>query len=164
MAFRHDAATRVYRIVHGRSPPFDGSGTYRWGSRWISPGRQVVHAAETYALAVLENLVHWQTNALLPALVCVEATIPADMQQEQVDDVDPRPLGTLDHAATRAYGDNWHDRRRTAILWVPSAVSPYERNVLFNQAHEDFTMIEIAAPVSAVVDRRLVRKSGGGGG
>jgi len=58
----------------------------------------------------------------------------------------------------------WHDRRRTAILWVPSAVSPYERNVLFNQAHEDFTMIEIAAPVSAVVDRRLVRKSGGGGG
>ena len=162
MASRPDAAIRVYRIVHSRYPPFDGSGTYRWGSRWISPGRQVVHAAETYALAVLENLVHWQTNALPSALVCVEATIPADMQQEQVDDVDPRALGSLHHTDTRAHGDDWYDRRRTAVLWVPSAVSPYERNVLFNQAHEDFNKIEVAAPVPAVVDRRLVRKVGGG--
>ena len=35
--------TRVYRIVSPKYPPFDGSGTYRWGSRWISQGRYVVH-------------------------------------------------------------------------------------------------------------------------
>lgn len=163
MAFRPDP-TRVYRIVHSRYPPFDGSGTYQWGSRWIGPGRQVVHAGETYALAVLENLVHWQTNALPPALICVEAAIPADMQQEQVDDIDPRTLGSLDTAATRAYGDDWYDQRRAAVLWVPSAVSPYERNVLFNQRHEDFNMIAVAAPVPAVVDRRLSRESGSGAG
>ena len=164
MAFRPDGATRVYRIVHSRFPPFDGSGTYRWGSRWVSPGRQVVHAAETYALAVLENLVHWQTNVLPSALVCVEATIPAGMQQEQVNDVDPRALGSFDHEATRAHGDDWYDRRRTAVLWVPSAVSPYERNILFNQTHVDFNKVEVAAPVRAVLDRRLLQESSSGGG
>ncbi|MCY3837358.1 MAG: RES domain-containing protein, partial [Gammaproteobacteria bacterium] len=137
------------------------TGTFRvrWGSRWISPGRQVVHAAETYALAVLENLVHWQTSALPQALVCVEATIPADTQQEQVDDVDPRALDSLHHAVTRASGDDWYDRRRTAVLWVPSAVSPYERNILFNQTHKDFNNVEVATPVPAVLDRRLVQES-----
>jgi len=162
MAFRPDSATRVYRIVQSRYPPFDGSGAYRWGSRWISPGRQVVHAAETYALAVLENLVHWQTNALPPGLVCIQAAIPADLRHEQIDDIDPRALGSLDYANTRAYGDDWYDRGRTAVLWVPSAVSPYERNVLFNQAHEDFDMVEVAAPVPTVVDHRLLREFGSG--
>ena len=64
MASPPDRATRVYRIVSPRYPPFDGSGTHRWGSRWISPGQYVVHAAQSYALAVLENLVHWQTSAV----------------------------------------------------------------------------------------------------
>ena len=42
--------TRAYRIVSPRYPPFDGTGTHRWGSRWVSPGRWVVHAAETYSV------------------------------------------------------------------------------------------------------------------
>ena len=58
MASPPDEHTRAYRIVSPQYPPFDGSGTYRWGSRWVSPGHYVVHAAESYALAVLENLVH----------------------------------------------------------------------------------------------------------
>ena len=69
MVFRSDAAKPAYRIVRDRYPPFDGGGSFRWGSRWTGPGRWVVHAAETFALAVLENLVHWQTVALPPSLV-----------------------------------------------------------------------------------------------
>ena len=54
MASRPDTSfIRAYHIVSPKYPPFDGSGTYRYGSRWISPGRRVVHAAETYSLAVL---------------------------------------------------------------------------------------------------------------
>ena len=86
------------------------------------------------------------------------------MQQEQVNDVDPRALGSFDHEATRAHGDDWYDRRRTAVLWVPSAVSPYERNILSNQTHVDFNKVEVAAPVRAVLDRRLLQESSSGGG
>jgi hypothetical protein len=44
-----------------------------------------VHAAESYALAVLENLVHWQTTSLPPKLVCVKVEIPDELEQEEVE-------------------------------------------------------------------------------
>lgn len=156
MVFRPEAAKDVYRIVQGRYPPFDGTGTYLWGSRWVSPGRHVVHAAETYALAVLENLVHWQTNSLPRGLVYVRARIPGDIAQEEAETVDAATLASLDYEETRVQGDRWYDDGRTAVLWVPSAVSPYERNVLFNQRHPDFGEVGVSPPVRAAVDPRLV--------
>ena len=50
MASRLERVKYAYRIVSSRYPPFDGAGAHRWGSRWVSPGRQVVHAAETMRL------------------------------------------------------------------------------------------------------------------
>lgn len=157
MVFRPEAPRHAYRIVHERYPPFDGGGAYRWGSRWIGPGRWVIHAAETYALAVLENLVHWQTSALPPRLVCVRVTIPAGLEQERIDEFDRAALTANDFASTRTLGNQWYDRGRTSVLWVPSAVSPYESNVLFNQCHADFPRIEAVPPISARVDPRLTR-------
>jgi hypothetical protein len=52
----------------------------------------VVHAAETYALAVLENLVHWQSGTLPRDLVCVQIAIPGDVARELADEVDPAVL------------------------------------------------------------------------
>ena len=157
MVFRPDAPRHAYRIVHEHYPPFDGGGAYRWGSRWVGPGRLVIHAAETYALAVLENLVHWQTSALPPRLVCVRVTIPAGLEQERIDEFDRAASTSNDFASTRTLGNQWHDRGRTSVLWVPSAVSPYESNVLFNQRHADFPQIVTAPPISARVDPRLTR-------
>jgi RES domain-containing protein len=148
----------AYRIVSHRYPPFDGTGTHRWGSRWISPGRWVVHAAETYALAVLENLVHWQTSALPPTLVCVEVKIPNDLDQEQLDRVDAPVSAQNDYVASRAIGDEWYDRGETAVLWVPSVISPYESNILFNQRHRDFSRIVVGDPTRAHMDPRLRSK------
>lgn len=147
--------TPAYRIVSPKYPPFDGGGAQRWGSRWISPGRWVVHAAETYALAVLENLVHWQTTSLPTTLVCVEVGIPDDLEQEQLDAVDMPASTPGNFSACRAIGDDWYDRGDSAVLWVPSAVSPYESNVLFNQHHDDFRHIVVHDAIPAHVDPRL---------
>ena len=155
MASRLESVKYAYRIVSSRYPPFDGAGAYRWGSRWVSPGRQVVHAAESYALAVLENLVHWQSGTLPRNLVCVQVAIPDDVAQERADDVDAALLRANDHRATRRIGDNWYDRGDTAVLWVPSVVSPYEFNVLCNQLHVDFSRIVVGEPTPARVDARL---------
>lgn len=155
MASLRKTYTRAYRIVSPKYPPFDGTGTHRWGSRWISPGRWVVHAAETYALAVLENLVHWQTSALPPTLVCVEVKIPDELDQEELDPIDAPVLTENDYAASRAIGDEWYDRGETAVLWVPSVASPYESNILFNQRHRNFSQIVVGHPIPAHVDPRL---------
>ncbi len=113
-----------------------------------------MHAAETYALAVLENLVHWQTSALPPSLGCVEVKIPDEIEQEQLDPIDASVLAENDYTASRAIGDEWYDRSETAVLWVPSIVSPYESNILFNQRHRDFGKIVVGHPTPAHVDPR----------
>jgi len=103
MASRFDGAFTAYRIVRADLPAFEGAGAHRWGARWTSPGRYVIHAPESYALAVLENLVHF--NLAAP------------------------------YSARRKYGDRWYDAERSAVLVVPSVLSPYECNVLINQRH-----------------------------
>ena len=72
----------LYRVVSSKFPPFDGTGAQKYGSRWVDPGRLVVHAASAYSLAILENIVHWRTPKLVPSLVCVVATIPNSVIQE----------------------------------------------------------------------------------
>ena len=115
----------------------------------------MVHAAETYALAVLENLVHWQSGTLPRDLVCVQIAIPGDVAQELADEVDPALLLAHDYRATRRIGDDWYDCGDTAVLWVPSAASPYESNALCNQLHADFSRIVVGEPTPARVDARL---------
>ena len=158
MAYRPDTSfIRAYRIVSPKYPPFDGSGTYRYGSRWISPGRRVVHAAETYSLAVLENLVHWQASTLPPTLVTVTVDIPDSVKQEKLDHSHLPTSALNDYTEYRAIGDDWYDRGETALLWVPSTVSPVESNLLFNQEHIDFSLIIVHGPLPARIDPRLWR-------
>lgn len=157
MASPPSHVTRVYRIVSPKYPPFDGSGTHRWGSRWVSPGNTVVHAAESYALAVLENLVHWQTSALPGSLVCVTAEILDNLEQEELERVDLPKAKPNDYALYREIGDDWYDRGETAVLWVPSVVSPVESNILINQSHKDFAKIRVQKAIPARIDLRLVK-------
>ena len=158
MASRPDTSfIRAYHIVSPKYPPFDGSGTYRYGSRWISPGRRVVHAAETYSLAVLENLVHWQISTLPPALVVVTVDIPDTVEQERIDHSHLPTSALNDYTQYRAIGDDWYDRGKTALLWAPSTVSPVESNLLFNQEHIDFSLIVVRDPLPARIDPRLWR-------
>jgi len=157
MASLPDRAFRVYRIVSSQYPPFDGSGTHRWGSRWISPGQHVVHTAESYALAVLENLVHWQTSVIPRSLLCVAADIPDRIEQEELQRDDLPRTKPDDYAACREIGDDWYQRGDTAVLWVPSVVSPVETNILINQTHADFANITAREPMPARIDPRLQR-------
>lgn len=155
MASQPDNAWRVYRIVSKRYPPFDGGGAYRVGSRWVSPGRMVVHTAESYALAVLESLVHWRTSSVPPGLVCVTADIPDSVDQEELSRRSMPRSKTSDYARYRAIGDEWFDRGDTVALWVPSVISPHEYNVLINQHHPDFAKLKVRKAVPAQIDPRL---------
>ena len=118
----------------------------------------MVHAAETYALAVLENLIHWQTSTLPPTLVCVEIQIPDEIEQEQLDRTDMPSDPASEYSKYRVIGDDWYERGETAVLWVPSVASPFESNVLFNQQHRDFSQIRVSDPIPARVDPRLLRQ------
>ena len=70
-----------------------------------------------------------------------------------------RTLGTRD--ALQAIGRAWLEEGRSAVLAVPSAVVPAERNYLINPRHPDFARIVIGVPKALDVDVRLLRNLSG---
>jgi RES domain-containing protein len=55
-------------------------------------------------------------------------------------------------------GAAWVRAGRTAVLVVPSAIVPQERNVLLNPAHRDFRGIRLGAPEAFSFDPRLWKR------
>jgi RES domain-containing protein len=146
----------AFRIADRRYPPFDGGGAYKWGSRWCTPGRQIIHAASSYALAVLENVVHFNLGEVPPAQVFVEISIPTRCSRRVVQ---PGELSGWDasypNGVSEVYGDEWYDAQRSAVLIVPSVLSPFEQNILINQMHPDTRRNTISKPQPVILDGRL---------
>jgi RES domain-containing protein len=115
----------------------------------------VIHTA--YALALPENLVHWNATALPRGMRCVVATIPAKISRTVLDRTALPGWDRDDYGISQAYGDAWYDSAEVAVLVVPSMLSPYESNVLINQRHTDTGGIRMTAEQSAIMDPRLAR-------
>ena len=134
---------------------FDGEGARRTGGRWNSPGRAVVYAADSPALAMLEMLVHVEAS-LMPHYV----VIPVRFRDDQTTAVDAAslPPGWGAHpgpAALRRIGDAWLARAASLALRVPAAVVPFGWSYLLNPAHPDFADLEIGEPAGFRLDARL---------
>ncbi len=156
MAFRCEGELIAYRLGHADYPILDGGGAFKYGSRWCTPGRYIVHAASAYALAVLENVVHWRVAALPPQMQFVRVSIPAATSRDVLETNALRGWDAYPYGPSRTYGDAWYDRMESAVLVVPSVLSPFEPNVLINQRHPEFASISASEPAPAVLDPRLL--------
>ena len=128
--------TTVWRICRRPFADLSGDGARLYGGRWNTPGRPLIYAAETAALAVLEVRVHLDLDwDMLPddyVLVAIDtAAIVAETIHEPPDD--PQTIG-----------DAWIEFRRSALLRVPSWIVPKSYNVLINPAHPDALSINSA--------------------
>ena len=163
MVSRFEGELIAYRIVRKGLPPFDGAGAYRWGGRWTGPGRYVIHAAESYALAVLESLVHFNLGELPPSLIVVRLRIPDTVSREVLK---PELLrgwqASQPNPVSQDFGDRWYGEQRSAVLVVPSVLSPFEHNLLINQAHPQTRSISVGEPLPATMDERLLEILRGG--
>ena len=116
------------------------------GARWTSPGRRVIYAAETYAGALLEILVH-ASGSVPKSQGYIEIEIPSGLSIEEITQDDVPRWDSPSFEATRAFGDRWYDERRTPVLIVPSVVTQVERNVLINQEHPEFPLVRASQGV-----------------
>jgi RES domain-containing protein len=150
---------RAFRIADRRHPIFDGTGTKLTGGRWNSPGRRVIYAAETFAGALLEVLVHANLGRVPRTHAVIEITIPEPVS---IETVRPEAIPGWDAAeqiASRKFGDRWLQELRSAVLLVPSFVAHgRERNVLINAEHDDFGRITASEPEELLWDDRLFRR------
>ena len=158
MVSRHSGGLRAFRIADMRHPIFDGTGAMLHGARWNSQGRRIVYAAETYAGALLEILVH-ASGSVPKGQGYIEIEIPAGLHVEEIAPEDVPRWDSPSFEASRKFGDRWYDERRTPVAIVPSVVTLFERNVLINQEHPDFAKIRASQPQPVRWDSRLWKKA-----
>lgn len=151
---------RVWRIGKHPHPVFDATGAMLYGARWNAPGRPVIYAATTFALAVLEVLAHAQIGKTPPGLRVVEIDIPVDIAIENLEPAALPGWDAADYGAAQQFGNHWIDEARTAVLLVPSVLSPSERNVVLNPRHPDFPRITASPENNLELDERLQRLFG----
>jgi RES domain-containing protein len=147
----------VWRLCKRRHAALDGEGARLAGGRWNSRGTAVVYASETLSLAALELLVHCDPALLPDDLVAIAIEIPDGVSARRLE---AAALGRAwrRHPAPESLariGDQWARDRTSAILSVPSAVVPGERNVLLNPVHPDFRRIRARRPERFALDPRL---------
>ncbi len=133
---------RVWRLCCRPYTRVDGEGARIAGGRWNSPGRPVVYASAHLSLAVLEVMVHLEVGY---------EDLPNDYVSQEIDV--PDILKTLSLKVDRidiyntseaqAYGDRWLNSGVAAVLDVPSAVVPKERNICLDPNHPDFKRVKV---------------------
>jgi len=140
-------AWRLARRID-RETAFTGIGSFRFGGRWNSAGRYAVYVSASLATAALEIMVHAGVAAAIPNdEIAIRVVIPDKLRVQYVDLSDlPPDWQEPNHPACTALGDRWLASKRTAVLSVPSAVVPLERNLVLNPQHDDFAQINVSDP------------------
>lgn len=153
---------RVYRIVQKahRAHDLSGTGAYRFGGRWNSPGTYMLYTSENRSLAMLEVLVHFDQDLF-----------PADMYVMEIEIDDSAPLHVFperslpenwrahENISLKETGDTIMQQMKYAGIVVPSAVLPSERNVLLNPLFKGYQdLIKISAIELIQPDERLLKK------
>lgn len=152
----------VYRICKTElvRNAFDGEGSFRYGGRWNSRGTRIIYTAGNLSLAALEMVVHLDDDSMLLEYSYIPAEVPSELIL-CVEDFrrlpenwshSPAPL------AAQRIGDDWAREMPSAVLEVPTAVVPLEKNYLLNPAHLDFSKIVLGEVKKFEFDERL-RKS-----
>jgi RES domain-containing protein len=146
----------AYRIADARHPIFDPTGAMLHGGRWNSIGRRVIYAAETYAGALLEVLVHGNLSQPPRNHRVVRIHIPEEVAIETIGIDQIKGWDAEDMTASQAFGDVWFESNRTAVLRVPSVITRgQENNLVLNADHSEFAGIVANEPEPVHWDQRL---------
>jgi RES domain-containing protein len=156
MASRYKGPLRAFRIARARFPLFDGGGAALAGARWNVQGQRVIYAADSYAGALLEILVHSNLGRVPRGFAFIQIFIPGRVTIEEVSGGELPGWDAGDCAVSRAFGSRWYRELRTAVLVVPSVPgNGMGRNILVNQEHPQFRLVRASAPQPVQWDRRL---------
>jgi RES domain-containing protein len=159
MASRYKGPLSAFRIGRAKFPLFDGVGAAIGGARWNVKGQRVIYGAESYALALLEVLVHSNLGRVPRGFASIEIQIPAEVEIEEITADDLPRWDAPDLVASQSFGSTWYREMRSAVLLVPSvAANGFGRNILINQEHPQFPLLSASSPRAVKWDRRLFRR------
>jgi RES domain-containing protein len=119
----------------------------------------MVYVSSSLSLATLELLVHLEDLTVIRDLYVVISVKFADsLMKEASTNLLPVAWNNPQIApSTQLLGDRWITSGASAVLKVPSVVTPGEYNYLINPLHPDFSRIEIGTATRFEPDPRLAR-------
>lgn len=125
--------------------------------RWNKEGEKVIYAAASRSLACLENLVHRRGQMKSASYQTIVIFIPDDLAIQRVELKDlPEDWQQKSEAEEcRQIGSSWYQRKESPVLSVPSVIMPYERNLVINSEHSDFSKVKIIKKEPFYFDPRL---------
>lgn len=150
----------AFRIVKEKwtDDAFSGKGASASGGRWNSPGVQIAYASENVSLAVLEILVHLKATKTLPTFVLVGIEITeSQILQVTADQLPADWSAVTPPEELKHMGDEWIVSSASVALRVPSAIIPFENNLLVNPSHPEFAKLPKHGPTPFAFDPRLIR-------
>ena len=153
---RTDRVLTAFRIgdPDGAHPIFDAEGARLYPGRWNTPASPIIYASEHYSTAMLEKLVH-ANSVLPPNQHYIEITIPNGTSYEVFQTASTPGWDGKDESLCKAFGAQWFEEKRSAVLIAPSIPAPIENNILINPQHPDARAITYKLPQPVWWDERL---------
>lgn len=137
-----------------------GIGAKISGGRWNRPGVPVLYCASSPALACLETVVHLSSGLPFNRYL-IEIRIPQDVWDARMGSRSTDlPVGWDALPAGRVsldFGDAWLRSGASAIIQLPSVVSPEDPVILINPAHPDAKRVTASRIRKWIYDPRLSR-------
>ena len=148
---------RLWRIVTGTHPIWSGEGARLFGQRWNPPSLAAIYTGTSFAVCLIEILVHANRKSSPSAARFIEAIVPDDVSREKFDPaLFPGWDDLHDTSVAQAFGRDWIQSQRSALLVVPSVVtSGRDTNVVVNPDHPDSARISVGPETAVALDRRL---------
>jgi RES domain-containing protein len=147
----------TFRITGSQFADLSGEGGMYASGRWHTRGHPIIYTGGSRSLAILEKLVHTDTEDMPDDQVLITVHIPDELA---IDAISPSSIPASWtaplHPACIALGDAWLQGTQTAVLRVPSAIVPEESNYLINPLHADAGKITIKDIRPFHFDERLV--------
>jgi RES domain-containing protein len=118
-----------------------------------------IYAGTSFAICLVEILVHANRKSPPSAARFVEAAAPDDVSREEFPAEDQPGWDELqDLTVAQAFGRDWIQSRRSALLIVPSVVTAgRDTNVVVNPEHPDAARIAVGPETPVALDPRLFR-------
>jgi RES domain-containing protein len=156
---------RLWRIAGASHVVWSGDGARLFGGRWNPAGVAAIYAGTSYAISMLEILVHANMSVPPSRLRFVAADVPEGAKIERADFAVIAGWNSANFTATQAFGAAWLRSRRSLVLLVPSVVTAgQDWNVVINPLHPDFSSVVVGPEQDVAWDLRLRKNAGGSGG
>ena len=148
---------KIYRIAKRNFiEDLSGEGARLYGGRWNRKGHSMLYFSEHLSLSVLEILVHTVQQLITNDYWFLEVEISEkDIVNVQLKDLPNNWRTNSLISETQDFGTNWLLKDNELAVRIPSAVLPFENNILINPKHLRFSSLRVAGISELNIDARL---------